>query len=225
VAFLFDAHAADLELQWQNAVSVLGVENFVEPTSVGVDQHLHIDAQFKRILCDIELPEVFASIAYPIEVPTPFWSLDITYQYEIFANLLHYIEFMKPSHIWWLPAGIVTTSDYFMAGIRDYLINDHAFPALACIDFTQIEERIVKTKGLDWFSGQELKFHQGQLTMRDSMRRVIRIAYDMIVNGPFLSNTRIAGLAPGEQFALIPNAIDRELTIIRADSRIGSLLN
>lgn len=225
VVLLFDNCSAGLELRWQNAVNTWGAQDRRIPISVDFNQHLHINTQFKHILCDIKLPTVAAGLTFTIEVPSPNWSLDVAHRNRFFANLLHCIDTLNPSHIWWLPAGIVTSSDYFKNGFRRHLIADHAFPMLACIDFTEIGDVIVKSRGLSWFAGQEIKFYRGPLTMRDSMRIILRIAHDIIMNGPFLECTRIAGLAPGEHFELNPEAVERELRVSHVVSKFGSCLS
>jgi len=103
----------------------------------------------------------------------------------------------------WRPASIVSGFEYFEEAASGYL-SDGPFPVLAMVNFKTRSGGIITTSGLETLSGQELQIECGLMDTAELMRRVVRVAHDIAVNGPVLAKTSLDGLEPGETLELDP---------------------
>jgi hypothetical protein len=110
----------------------------------------------------------------------------------------------------WRPARILSGFSYFMESVQQYE-EGGVFPVLALVDFDMQTSGNIVTKGLNWFSEQELTFVAPNLSRADAMRRVVRIVHDIATNGPVLSAIEVGGLDVGEVIKLIPNETGNSL--------------
>jgi hypothetical protein len=105
----------------------------------------------------------------------------------------------------WHPAGIVSGFDYFSEVVADYLAGG-AFPVLAMVNFKAEDDGTIISTGLSLLSGQELQVAAAELNQDEIMRRVVRVAHDVAVNGPVYSPVKLAGIEPDEIVELDPSS-------------------
>lgn len=184
-----------------------------------------MDAEFKTILCELAPVDVRSSLAFELPAHGHSGLKPKPVRDQIYRDLLEIIDMMAPSHIWWLPAGIITARDYFSQGLHGYLFADDAFPVLACVNFKENGSGIIGSRGLEWFCGQELEFHPGHLAPRESMRRIARLAHHMITQGPILLDRVIDGLEDGERYRLSVDPDEPKVTMTQIDLRAPIKLN
>jgi hypothetical protein len=107
----------------------------------------------------------------------------------------------------WSPAKLLSEMEYFAEAVTSY-VNGGAFPVLSTIDFAFDQDRgTFLSSGLSWFSGQELKLEctDGPLDRIELMKRAVRLAHDIAVNGPILGQQVIADLNPHSKITLSPD--------------------
>lgn len=112
----------------------------------------------------------------------------------------------------WHPANVVSGFDYFSEVVADYL-NGGAFPVLALVNFKGGDNGTIETAGLSYVSGQELSI-TGDMEKNEIMRRVVRVAHDIAVNGPIPVGTKLSGIEIDEVLEFGPS---RDLGRIRLD--------
>ncbi len=117
----------------------------------------------------------------------------------------------------WNPAHIVSGFSYFSESIDSYEKNG-AFPALALVDFNMQMDGEISSKGLSWFSEQELIFFASHLSREEAMRRMVRVVHDIATNGPILSRIEIKGLDLTETMILTPST-DGEIVMMQSMSK------
>jgi hypothetical protein len=103
----------------------------------------------------------------------------------------------------WRPASVLSGFPYFSGAVSDYL-DGGAFPVLAMVNFRAAPGGMIASTGLATLSGQELTIDGHAMDQHDLMRRVVRIAHDIAVNGPFRKFTQLSGIEPGEIITIDP---------------------
>lgn len=103
--------------------------------------------------------------------------------------------------VYWSPSGNLIESGYFKDAIQSF-VDGGAFPALALVRFDTSKEWVTSSTGLDWFSGQEIAASHPQLSARDAMYRLVRIAHDMAMIGPYENESQLDGLIEGERLSM-----------------------
>lgn len=103
----------------------------------------------------------------------------------------------------WMPASVISGFDYFRQSVEGYLAGG-AFPVLAMVAFKSGPGRTIASNGLATLSGQELLIDCGKMDEADMMRRAIRVAHDLAVNGPVNAILTLDGLEVGERLELEP---------------------
>jgi hypothetical protein len=114
---------------------------------------------------------------------------------------------LNANAVLWSPANILSTIEYFAEAVNGYA-NGGAFPVLSTIDFEFDHDRsTLLSSGLSWFSGQEFKLEGAEpvLNRMELMKRAVRLAHDIAVNGPVLALQTIADLHPHAKIMLFPN--------------------
>jgi hypothetical protein len=103
----------------------------------------------------------------------------------------------------WHPASIVSGFDYFSEVVADYLAGG-AFPVLAMINFKAGDDGIINSTGLSLLAGQELRISAAGMNQNEIMRRVVRVAHDIAVNGPILAPAKLTGIEVHEVLKFHP---------------------
>lgn len=135
----------------------------------------------------------------------------------VVAHLLELSErlgtMLDAAAVLWKPANIVSGFSYFSETVGQYRAGG-PFPVLALVDFSITGSNHLVSHGLSWFSGQELQVEPGDLSATELMRRAVRIAHDIAVNGAIETAMEIEGLTEFERIILSPSQSNRELGVL-----------
>lgn len=129
---------------------------------------------------------------------------------EFFKTMVLLIDLFDASHIFWAPARLWTDAPQFRDAIAEMLASGMP-PVLHLVAFRRSDApgggAIVRTRGLALFGGQEI---EGRIpagwTVAEMVRRLARLALDILLNGPVAAPRRLRGLDPGEWVSLTPVA-------------------
>ncbi|APW73004.1 hypothetical protein [Sphingopyxis sp. MG] len=126
---------------------------------------------------------------------------------ELFKTLVLLIDLFDASHIFWSPARLWSDAPQFRAAVAEMLTSGMP-PVLHLVAFRRHETAggaHVGTRGLAAFAGQELTAAiPAGWTVADMVRRLARLALDIMVNGPIVERQRARGLQQGEWVDLSP---------------------
>lgn len=115
------------------------------------------------------------------------------------------IDLFDASHFFWSPALLWSDAPQFRASIAEMLSSGMP-PVLHLVAFRRRdggEGETVGTRGLALFAGQELEARMpASWTVAEMVRRLARLALDMMLHGRFSDNRDLQGLAPGETIRL-----------------------
>jgi hypothetical protein len=129
---------------------------------------------------------------------------------------------LHPRLIQWRPARLWSPAPEMTLAIEKYL-NGGPMPVLHIVGFSRTGKGAsarIATRGLRTFTGQELSANAGHLGPAETVRRIARLAIDMIDYGPVVRSETIDGLMPGERIALSPSAGDEANGVV--DIAIGA---
>jgi len=111
--------------------------------------------------------------------------------------------FLFPTHVCWLPAGLWSDASRFAQAV-ERSDEDGPLPLMHLVAFDPIENGAV-TVGLAAMTGQELSCrNDGGLGLTATVRRLARLALDMIEQGSIDRERIIDGLVKGERISLNP---------------------
>lgn len=129
---------------------------------------------------------------------------------EFFKMMVLLIDLFDASHIFWSPARLWSDAAQFRASIAEMLESGMP-PVLHLVAFRRREAdgtASVRTRGLAFFAGQELEARiPGGWTVVDMVRRLSRLALDMMLNGPVRYPRTMRGLEAGEWIGLLPPTV------------------
>lgn len=125
---------------------------------------------------------------------------------ELFKLAVLLIDMAVGQQFYWSPADLWTRADAFRAAVTEMLASGMP-PVLHLVAFdNDADAGTTKTRGLAHFCGQELMLEaSGGLDRVARMRRLVRLAVDMMLNGRISARRRFAGLAPGEFIEAVPD--------------------
>ncbi|WP_447755788.1 hypothetical protein [Sphingopyxis fribergensis] len=128
---------------------------------------------------------------------------------EFFKMMVLLIDLFDASHIFWSPARLWSDAQQFRASIAEMLASGMP-PVLHLVAFRRHETEdgaSIGTRGLVIFAGQELEARiPGGWTVAEMVRRLSRLALDMMLNGPIRHARTMRGLGPNEWIDLSPQA-------------------
>jgi hypothetical protein len=108
------------------------------------------------------------------------------------------------THFYWSPAALWSEIAALRTAVSEMLSSGMP-PVLHLVAFLTDASGHVATRGLGYFAGQELAVVQaGGLGRADQVRRLARLAIDMMANGPISGKRRFPGLSSGETVAVDP---------------------
>lgn len=120
---------------------------------------------------------------------------------EFFKMMVLLIDLFDATHIFWSPAQLWSDAPQFRASIAEMLASGMP-PVLHLVAFRRRESAAgaqMGTRGLALFAGQELNARiPAGWTAADMVRRLSRLALDMMLNGPVQHERTIRGLENGE---------------------------
>ena len=126
---------------------------------------------------------------------------------EFFKMMVLLIDLFDASHIFWSPARLWSDAPQFRASIAEMLASGMP-PVLHLVAFRRQETGdgpSIATRGLEVFAGQELEARiPGGWTVAEMVRRLSRLALDMMLNGPVPHARTMRGLEAGEWIDLSP---------------------
>ncbi|WP_137753280.1 hypothetical protein [Sphingopyxis sp. L1A2A] len=126
---------------------------------------------------------------------------------EFFKMMVLLIDLFDASHIFWSPARLWSDAQQFRGSIAEMLTSGMP-PVLHLIAFRRREDAAgasMGTRGLALFAGQELEARiPGGWTVAEMVRRLSRLALDMMLNGPVRGTRTMRGLEAGEWIDLLP---------------------
>lgn len=128
---------------------------------------------------------------------------------EFFKMMVLLIDLFDASHIFWSPARLWSDAQQFRASIAEMLASGMP-PVLHLVAFRRQETdrgATIRTRGLALFAGQELEARiPGGWTVAEMVRRLSRLALDMMLNGPIRQARSVSGLDAGEWVDLSPQS-------------------
>lgn len=131
---------------------------------------------------------------------------------EFFKLMVLLIDLFDASHIFWSPARLWSDAPQFRASIAEMLASGMP-PVLHLVAFRRREidgGASMGTRGLMLFAGQELEARiPGGWTVAEMVRRLSRLALDMMLNGPVHHARTMRGMEAGEWIDLLPPASGR----------------
>lgn len=126
---------------------------------------------------------------------------------EFFKMMVLLIDLFDASHIFWSPARLWSDAPQFRASIAEMLASGMP-PVLHLVAFRRREngaDASMGTRGLVLFAGQELEARiPVGWTVAEMVRRLSRLALDMMLNGPVQHARTMRGLEAGEWIELLP---------------------
>lgn len=124
---------------------------------------------------------------------------------DFFKTMALLVDLFDASHIFWSPALLWSDAPQFRASVAEMLTSGMP-PVLHLVAFRRREGEegeTVGTRGLALFAGQELEARiPAGWTVAEMVKRLARLALDMMLNGPFEGDQDIGGLLPGERVRL-----------------------
>ncbi|HWV59052.1 MAG TPA: hypothetical protein VN034_00235 [Sphingopyxis sp.] len=149
--------------------------------------------------CWIFIPENRGSAAPP--------RAQTTRMREFFKMMVLMIDLFDASHIFWSPARLWSDAPQFRASIAEMLASGMP-PVLHLVAFRRKDlgdGASMRTRGLALFAGQELEARiPDGWTVAEMVRRLSRLALDMMLNGPVRTARTMRGLDAGEWIDLLP---------------------
>lgn len=126
---------------------------------------------------------------------------------EFFKMMVLLIDLFDASHIFWSPARLWSDAPQFRASIAEMLASGMP-PVLHLVAFRRKDVgdgASIGTRGLALFAGQELEARiPGGWTVAEMVRRLSRLALDMMLNGPVQYARTMRGLEAGEWIEILP---------------------
>ncbi|WP_374526336.1 hypothetical protein [Sphingopyxis sp.] len=130
-----------------------------------------------------------------------------TYLREFFKMAVLLVDLLDASHIFWSPARLWSDAPQYRSAVAEMLSSGMP-PVLHLVAFRRIEgpsSELVRTRGLALFGGQEIESPiPPGWTVAEMVKRLARLALDIILNGPVLDARGLRGLGPGEWVSLVP---------------------
>jgi hypothetical protein len=127
---------------------------------------------------------------------------------EFFKMMVLLIDLFDASHLFWSPARLWSDAGQFRASIAEMLASGMP-PVLHLVAFRRREGAAgasMETRGLALFAGQELDARiPAGWTVAEMVRRLSRLALDLMLNGPVQHERTMRGLESGEWIDLSPS--------------------
>lgn len=139
---------------------------------------------------------------------------------EFFKMMVLLIDLFEASHIFWSPARLWSDAPQFRASIAEMLASGMP-PILHLVAFRRHDVgdgASIGTRGIALFAGQELEARiPGGWTVAEMVKRLSRLALDMMLNGPVQYPRTMRGIEAGEWIEILPppeNAGRRSTVIV-----------
>ncbi|WP_108810237.1 hypothetical protein [Sphingorhabdus sp. Alg231-15] len=133
----------------------------------------------------------------------------------------HVGQSVDASSVIWRPAGLNIGFEYF-AGATDHYAAGGPFPVLAQIAISKTRDHIFQTSGLSYFSDQEIRLSApADLASNEVVRRLVRLAHDIAIDGKIEQPVETDGLVAGERLSFTPSDDGQivDIAIVAEDPR------
>lgn len=124
----------------------------------------------------------------------------VTSARQLFKVAVLLADMLGAQHLFWSPARLWSEATAFRLAVSE-MLDSGMPPLLHLIAFRRgdTQEASLETHGLSHFCGQELRLVVAEgLDRAEQVRRLARLALDMMLHGPVLAPRRFAGLVPDE---------------------------
>lgn len=134
---------------------------------------------------------------------------------ELFKLAVLLIDLCSADQIYWSPAGLWSDARQFQAAVTEMLTSGMP-PVLHVVAFHPATNGTgVQTQGLAHFAGQELVATEAAgLDRAGLLRRVARLAIDIMINGAVQAPRSFPGLVEGERIRMRPDGGTVYVTIL-----------
>lgn len=124
---------------------------------------------------------------------------------ELFKLAVLLIDLTGADKIYWSPAGLWSDGWAFRAAVAEMMASGMP-PVLHLVAFHPSGSNdALRSQGLAFFAGQEIEVRGGGgLAAREVLRRMARLAIDVMVNGAILAPRDFPGLVSGERVRIVP---------------------
>ncbi len=115
------------------------------------------------------------------------------------------MDLFAADHVYWSPARLWSMGSMFREAVQEMLVSAMP-PVLHLVAFLPDPQGRWTSRGLGLFAGQELRAHPPPaMSTAATVRRLARLALDLILHGSVTAARAVPGLAPGEQLLLTPD--------------------
>lgn len=138
----------------------------------------------------------------------------VAYSRELFKIAVLLIDATGADQLYWSPAGLWSDARQFRAAVAEMLISGMP-PVLHLIAFRpDPASAALRSHGLAYFAGQELEVRDGgNLAQKDVVRRLARLAIDIMINGAIRAPRDFPGLTSDERVRVEPSESDQAATL------------
>ncbi|MEP2988795.1 MAG: hypothetical protein ABJL11_03710 [Parasphingorhabdus sp.] len=120
---------------------------------------------------------------------------------------------VSATHLGWLPAQQSIDFEHFEESADDYLTGGPT-PILFQIAIIKSGDRTMKTRGLSYFSDQEVTLRTApNMNESEAIKRLVRICHDITINGKIEQKIVVDGLVEGEKITLEPTSNLTNVTV------------
>lgn len=125
---------------------------------------------------------------------------------ELFKLAVLLIDLTGADQLYWSPAGLWSSAAAFREAVAEMLASGMP-PVLHLVAFAPSGcNGALRSQGLAFFAGQEMEVRcDGGLAPREVLRRLARLAIDIMVNGAILAPRDFSGLTKGERIRAEPS--------------------
>lgn len=123
---------------------------------------------------------------------------------ELFKLAIILADAVEAASIFWSPAGLWSDMPTFRNAVAEMLSSGMP-PLMHLVAFNYRPDGMIVTRGLRFFAGQELQLLPGSgLDRRESVRRLARLALDIMMHGAISFARSFPGLIDGERIRVGP---------------------
>lgn len=120
----------------------------------------------------------------------------------LFQMLCLIVDIVDADQLFWSPAQLWSPASEFRSAV-DEMLTSGMPPVLHIIAFPTDNEGRLSTRGLAYFCGQELSLTDaGGHDPAGQLRRLARLAIDMMTNGPITAARQFPGMVAGEAIVI-----------------------
>lgn len=159
---------------------------------------------YKQIFCNVDVEKLTSALVISLGSHVKNGRRNPAIMASFFRFAQQLVKSLQPEAVAWNITKIISDSSYFAETI-DHYENGGAFPILSTIDFIHKDDDRICSRGLTYFSEQEVCYLKKDLDIADIMKRIMRIVHDIAVNGAYANDMQITGLDVDEKILITVN--------------------